>query len=80
MWEIDYAEEVKLYFVDNGDLVFDVLVKIEELKFFDDAIPPEGAIEIEPNLYLWKVLAHSILYRRIVATRNLMIAVVKPSE
>lgn len=33
MWTIDYAEEVKLYFVDNGDLVFDVLVKIEELKF-----------------------------------------------
>ena len=32
MWEIDYTEEVKFYFIDNGDLVFDLLVRIEELK------------------------------------------------
>ena len=46
MWEIDYTEEVKFYFIDNGDLVFDLLVSIEELKFIGDGIPPEGCIEI----------------------------------
>jgi len=80
MWELDYTEEVKLYFVDNGDLVFDVLVKIEELKFFQDAMPLEGCIEIEPDIYLWKVLGHTVIYRKSVVTRSLMIAVIKPAE
>lgn len=78
MWEIDYTEEVKLYFVDNGDLVFDVLVRIEELKFIDDAIPPEGSIQLEPTIYLWEVLNHVVIYRKTEAARKLLISVVKP--
>ena len=33
MWEIEYTEEVKFYFIDNGALVFDLLIKIEELRY-----------------------------------------------
>ena len=80
MWKIDYTEEVISYFVDNGDLVFDLLVRIEELKFIEDAIPPEGCIQLEPNAYRWEVLQHLVIYQRTVATRKLRIAVVKPVE
>ena len=80
MWEIDYTEEVKFYFIDNGDLVFDLLVRIEELKFIGDGIPPEGCIQIEPNVYQWEVLRHTVIYRKTEATRKLRIAVVKPME
>jgi hypothetical protein len=80
MWEIDYTEEVKFYFIDNGDLVFDLLVRIGELKFTAEGMPPEGCAQIEPGVYLWVVLQHSVIYRRTEATRKLRIAVVKPLE
>lgn len=80
MWEIDYTEEVKFYFIDNGKLVFELLVKIEELKFTEDGIPSEGCTQLEPHIYLWEVLGHSIIYRKTPTTRKLIIAVVKPQE
>jgi hypothetical protein len=78
VWKLEYTDEVKHYFVDNGDLVFDVLVKIEELKFTADGAPPEGCTQIEPNIYLWEVLRHWVIYQRTTATRTLRIAAIKP--
>jgi hypothetical protein len=60
VWALEYTDEVKYYFIDNGDLVFDVLVRIEELKFTEDGIPPEGCTQIEPNIYLWEILRGTI--------------------
>jgi hypothetical protein len=80
MWELDYTDEVKFYFLDNGDLVFDVLVKIEELKFFDDSMPDEGCIEIEPELFLWQVLRHWVIFHRLFDLGTLRIAAIKPMD
>ncbi len=57
MWTLEYSNEAKFYFIDNGDYVFDLLVKIEELKFFPDAMPPEGCTPLDdkPNTYKWAV-------------------------
>lgn len=78
MWEIDYTEEVKFYFIDNGDLVFDLLVRIEELKYAPDGLPDGEWIELEPEIFLWSVLRHFVVYQRSKAERKLRIAVVKP--
>ena len=47
MWGIEYSEEVKFYFIDNGPYAFALLVKIEELKFYVNGLPPEGCIQID---------------------------------
>jgi len=78
MWAIRYSDEVKFYFLDNGDLVFDLLVKIEELRYIPEGIPPEGATQLEPNFYAWEVLRHIVIYEQ--QGNVLVIEVVKPKE
>ena len=78
MWEIDYTEEAKFYFIDNGDLVFDLLVQIEELKYAPDGLPDENWFELEPEIFLWSILRHLVIYQRLEADRKLRIAAVKP--
>ena len=78
MWSIEYAEEAKLYFIDNRDLVFDLLVQIEELKFAEDGYPPGNWIELETDVILWSVLNHLVIFQRRETDHHLRIAVVKP--
>ncbi len=80
MWAIEYSDEVKFYFIDNYPYTFDLLVRIEELKFFADAIPPEGNVQLEPNLYLWQVAEHEVIYETAVAEHRLIIAIVRPID
>ncbi|NJN83088.1 MAG: hypothetical protein HC802_12925 [Caldilineaceae bacterium] len=43
MWQLEYNAEVAQYFFDNDPYTFPLLIRIEELKFEPDAIPPEVA-------------------------------------
>lgn len=79
VWSLDYTDEAKYYFVDNGDFVFDLLVQIEVLKFSESGIPLEDCTQIEANIFLWKVLGHYVIYERNVNLRRIRIAVVKYS-
>jgi hypothetical protein len=79
MWEIEYSNEVKFYFIDNSDLVFDLLVRIEELRYTTDGIPTEGCAQLDPGYYWWEVLRHIVVYR-IVTKNRLEILKVKPKE
>lgn len=78
MWAIRYSDEVKNYFLDNSDLVFGLLVKIEELRHTKDGIPAEGCTQLELNFYWWEVLRHIVIYER--QSNTLIIEVVKPIE
>lgn len=80
MWEIEYTEEVKFYFIDNGALVFDLLIKIEELRYIPSGIPAEGCTQLEPSIYIWEVLRHAIIYQRREPEHKLRIATIKPFE
>jgi hypothetical protein len=84
MWTLHYSEEVKAYFVDNEPYCFDLLVRIEELKFDADATPPEGLTPMddpdEPSLYLWLVLDHVVMLRRIANGKSLYIVAVRPLD
>lgn len=78
MWQLEYSNEAKCYFIDNDPYSFDLLVRIEELKYYPDAVPPEGCTLLEDTLYLWEVAAHFVLYEKLGAQNRLVIAVVKP--
>ncbi|MCX6049390.1 MAG: hypothetical protein NT075_30185 [Chloroflexi bacterium] len=80
MWEIDYSNEAKFYFIDNGKHVFDLLVKISELAHMPEGIPPEGCTQETPGRYWWEVLRHIVIYRRLPAEKKLEILIVKPME
>lgn len=82
LWAIEYEEEVKSYFLDNDPYSFPLLIRIEELRYESDAVPPEGCTPLtdEPNLYWWQVLDHDVLYEKIEETTppTLRILVIKP--
>ena len=63
-------------FHSDFSIVFDLLVKIEELRYTPDGIPPEGATQLEPNFYAWEVLRHVVIYEQ--QDGVLVIQVVKP--
>ncbi len=78
MWGIEYSDEVKHYFLDNGNFVFDLLIKIEELRHTADGIPPEGCTQLDLNFYWWEILRHVVIYER--KGKKLIIEIVKPKE
>ena len=43
MWGIEYSDEAKYCFINNDPYTFDLLVKIEELRYSIDGIPPSVA-------------------------------------
>ena len=59
-----------------------MLVRIEELKFEPDAIPPEGCtpVDEEPGVFMWAVLDHVVYYEKIIEKNILRILVVKPLD
>jgi hypothetical protein len=76
MWEIEYLDEVKFYFTDNGTYTGNLLDEIERLRYSPDALPPDSYSELEPGLFVWEILNHLVFYRREKAW--LLIAAVKP--
>ncbi len=76
LWEIQYSDEVKFYFVDSGDYTGNLLGEIERLRYAPDGLPAEHYREIGPDLLVWEVLNHLVFYQR--RGNTLLIAVVKP--
>ena len=80
MWELDYSDEVMFYFLDNYPYTFELLIKIEELKFTDWGLPPEGYKLTEAGYYWWEILDHTVIYRIRADIKRIRIFAVKPIE
>lgn len=84
MWQTEYSDEAEFYFLNNAPYTFPLLVRLEELKFLPDAIPPEGLTPVddpdEPEMYLWEVLDHMVALDRQSTERVIYYHVVKPLE
>ena len=78
MWRLDYTQAAKNYFLDNDPYTFDLLIKIEELKFYPDDIPFEGYTQIDDGLLWWEVLEYAVIYTRQAAVQQIIIAAIKP--
>lgn len=82
IWEIAYSDEARNYLYDSYPYTEAVLIEIERLRLIKDAVPGEGCTQIEPNIYMWDVLQHMVLFEKVtaVAKPKLKILIVKPLE
>lgn len=80
MWELDYSDEAKCYFLDNYPYTFDLLIKIEELKFTEEGLPTAGYQLAEAGYYWWEVLDHFVIYRVRPEVKRIRVFVVKPVD
>jgi hypothetical protein len=75
LWGIDFTDEVKNYFIDNGDYTGNLLGEIELLRYRQDGLPEQNYSEIEDHI-VWGVLRHWVYYVKRDGT--LLIVSVKP--
>lgn len=79
MRQIEYSEEAKSYFLDNYPYTFDLLVRIEELKFTTGRMLPTSCVEIDLGYYWWETLGHAVVFEQIDAL-TLYVVSIKPLE
>jgi hypothetical protein len=62
LWEIEFADEVRNYFLDNDPYTFELLAEIFRLRYYTD--PLEGCIEMpnEPGTFVLPVFDHTVLF------------------
>ena len=78
MWEIEYRDEIKFYFIDNDPYTFALLIKIEELRYYPDAIPPEGCTLVDDGLFWWETIEHIVIYERVETEKRIIVITIKP--
>ena len=74
--EIEYSDEVKFYFIDNGAYTGNLLGEIERLRFSPTGLPETNYTEVEPGHIVWEILGHLVFYWQ--REGKLLITVVKP--
>lgn len=57
-----YEKEASNYFLDNGELTFDLHVEIEGL-VFSNGIPLQGRHYLSDDTHVWVILGHIVVYR-----------------
>lgn len=71
-----YKREVSNYFLDNGELTFDLHVAIESL-VFTGGVPLEGDHYVAPDgTQVWTILSHIVVYQ--IEGNQLSVEVVMP--
>ena len=83
LWDIEYSLEARNYLYDSYPYTEAILIAIEELRFIKDALPPQGGTQLEPGVYMYEMLRHLVVYRRILNAQPkplLWIGMVKPLE
>jgi len=82
IWAIDYSAEARNYLYDSYPYTEPVLIEIERLRLTKDAVPAEGCTQIEPQVYMWDVLHHMVLFEKVTTGEQpkLKILTVKPLE
>lgn len=78
MWEIEYSQEASNYAIDSHPYNEQVLIAIEDLSETVDGLPPSNGKALRPNLYLWLIADHEVIYERFQYENLLYIWIVKP--
>jgi len=78
MWQIKYTKEVRNYIYDSYPYTEAVWQAVKSLWQTSEGLPLSGWKEKEPNVFLWEVADHQILYERDMEQRSLTIFVMKP--
>jgi len=80
MWELEYSQEANNYALDSHPYNEEVLIAIEMLAVTEDALPAEDCRHLEPEIYLWAIAAHTVIFQRFPVTQVLRILMIQPEE
>ncbi len=80
MWTVGYTQEVRNYIFDSYPYTETVWQKIKTLRQTNDGLPPRDWKEIEPAVYLWEVAGHTVVYKRLIVERKIIVTVLKPQD
>jgi hypothetical protein len=80
MWTLSYSRQARNYIYDSYPYTAEVWQAIKSLRQTQDEIPPSAGRELEPDLYLWMVTGHYVVYKRLVAEQKLIVTVLKPVD
>ena len=78
MWRIEYDRSVRNYIYDSYPYTEKIWQTIKSLRNIESGIPTSNVTQLEPEVFLWTVEEHEVIYRRLRAERTLKFLVLKP--
>ena len=78
MWRIEYDRSVRNYIYDSYPYTEKIWQTIKSLRNIESGIPTSNVTQLEPEVFLWTVEEHEVIYRRLRAERILKFLVLKP--
>jgi hypothetical protein len=79
-WELHYSQQVIIYLVALREAGEEIRRAIRSLQDTEDGIPSNGITQPEPNIYLWEVADHLVVYHRQQEKSRIRIVVVESIE
>jgi len=80
MWRIEYDRSVRNYIYDSYPYTEKVWQAIKSLRYVESGIPAGDVKQLEPEVFLWTVEEHQVIYRRLSTERILRALVLKPAQ
>jgi hypothetical protein len=77
MWRIEYDKTVRNYIYDSYPYTERVWQAMKSLRTTADGLPVEGVQVLEPDVFLWEVAEHLVIYRRLTEKQTLRFLVLK---
>lgn len=77
MWEIEFTQEVKNYFVDNGRHVARLYLVVRDL-INTEGIPRAGAHQDGPGELSFEAENHTVYYQRFEERKLIRVEAIKP--
>lgn len=79
MWQVKLNQESRNYLVDSAPYVMDLLKELTRLESSDNGHPAVGMVDdLGEGVFLWGMVGHLVLYRRIEGKRIIRILLIKP--
>ncbi len=78
MWRIEYDRSVRNYIYDSYPYTEKVWQAIKSLRHTESGMPADSVTQLEPEVFVWTVEEHLVIYRRIRADQILRFLVLKP--
>lgn len=78
MWRIEYDRSVRNYIYDSYPYTEKVWQMIKLWRHTDNGLPTTDVKQLEPEIFLWTVEEHEVIYRRSWAEQTLKFLVLKP--
>lgn len=78
MWRIEYDRSVRNYIYDSYPYTEKVWQAMKSLRHIESGVPASDVEQLEPEVFLWIVEDHEVVYRRLLVERILKFIVLKP--